>query len=412
MSFPRFTAFLALLLAVSSLPAAEPAAGTRPAKKKVAALIACWFPRSHPDVILARLLKTDSLDGKGQPYDIELVSVYRDLPDSRDITTNLANQYGFKVAATPEEALTLGTGKLAVDGVIICTEWAEYPRSDTGQLQYPHRRLFENTLKVFKDSGRVCPVFVDKHLADTWADSKWIHDQAKDLNIPLMAGSSVPGAWRHPPADVTPARPLKEIVGISYHTLDCYGFHGLEMVQALAEKRQGGETGVKAVRCLVSNAVWEAAGTLYDTNLLYAALARLDRPIPTNKSLQQLVKSPVLFHIEYADGLKVNLFTLNYAITQWAAAWKYDDGSNASTLFWLQETGSFDHFGFLTRGVERMILTGKPAWPAERTLMTSGLLDAALISKRDQGRVVPTPYLTFSYPAFWTWEAPPEPAKP
>ncbi len=404
---------IAALIAASGLIAAEPAAAApRPTRKKVAALIANWFPRSHPDVILARLLKTDSLDGTGAPYDVELVSVYRDLPDSRDMSATLGAEYGFRVAATPEEALTLGTGKLAVDGVIICTEWAEYPRSDTGQLQYPHKRLFADTLKVFRDSGRVCPVFVDKHLADTGAESRWIYDQAKALGVPLMAGSSVPGAWRHPPADVQPDKPLREIVGISYHTLDCYGFHGLEMVQSLAERRQGGETGITSVRCLVSNAVWEAAGSLYDTNLLEAALARLDRPIPTNKPLRQLVPSPVLFHIQYADGLRVNLFTLNPVVNQWAAAWKYDDASSASTLFWLQESGSFMHFAFLTRGVERMILSGKPSWPAERTLVSSGVLDAALISKKGNGRLVKTPDLAFSYNAFWTWHAPPEPSTP
>lgn len=405
--FSRY--LLALLLATA---AARAETAPAPAKKKVAALIACWFPRSHPDVILARLLKTDSLDGLGDPYRIALAAVYRDLPDSRDTTTNLAAQFGFKVAATPADALTLDTGKLAVDGVVICTEWADYPRTDTGQLQYPHKRLFEETLRVFRDSGRICPVFVDKHLADTWAESKWIYDQAKALGVPLMAGSSVPGAWRRPAADVDPDKPLREIVGISYHTLDCYGFHGLEMVQALAEKRKGGETGVKAVRCLVSNAVWEAAGTLYDTNLLQAALARLERPIPTNKPLNELVKSPVLFHIEYADGLVVNLFTLNPVAQRWAAAWKYDDGESDSTLFWLQETGAFMHFAFLTRGVERLILAGKAPWPVERTLMTSGVLDAALISKREKGRRLETPYLTFSYDDYWTWEAPPEPAGP
>lgn len=399
---PAALALLAILV-FGFVPAG---AETPPPKKRVAALIAKWFPHSHPDVILGRILKTDTMDGKGRPYDLELAAVYVDLPGERTLCESLAKTYGFKIAATPEEALTLGTGKLAVDGVILTTEWADYPKSDTGQIKYPHRRLFESIAKVCKQSGRACPVFVDKHLADNWADAKWIYDQAQALAIPLMAGSSVPGTWRQPPADVQADKPLREIVGVSYHTLDGYGFHCLELIQALAEKRKGGETGIRAVRCLTNNAVWEAAGTLYDPELLAAALARAGDPAGA-KPLRDRVPAPVLFHFEYADGLRANLFTLNGAILHWAAAWKYDDGSSAATLAPTQESGAFMNFAFQTRGIERMILTGHPAWPAERTLMTSGALDAALISLRDGGREVETPYLKFSYPAFWTWQPPP-----
>ena len=47
---------------------------------------------------------------------------------------------------------------------------------------------------------------------------------------------------------------LKQIVATAYHPLDAYGFHALEAVQALAERRQGGETGIKRVRCLTGKA--------------------------------------------------------------------------------------------------------------------------------------------------------------
>ena len=37
-----------------------------------------------------------------------------------------------------------------------------------------------------------------------------------DLDKTLMAGSSVPGTWRHPPADVDRGARLTEIVALSY----------------------------------------------------------------------------------------------------------------------------------------------------------------------------------------------------
>ena len=390
---------------------AEEADGASPQASQrlpVAGLVADWFPRSHPDVILARLLKTHTLDGKGEPSPLKLVSLYRDRPTERDMGQELAKQYGLKVCDSTAEALTLGTDKLQVDGVLLSTEWAPYPESPTGQTMYPHRQMFEQIIEVYKASGRVAPVFIDKHLADTWEDSKWIYDTAEQMKIPLMAGSSLPVAWRHPAVDVHDEKPLKQIVGISYHTLDTYGFHGVETVQCLAEKRKGGETGIKAVQCLTGQAVWDAAGDLYDPQLLERALGHVTwPPRPKDKPIQQLVKKPVLFVMDYVDGLRVCVFTLNPAVAQWTAAWKYDDGEVVSTQFWLQQDPPYGHFSRQTKGVEQMIVTGKPAWPVERTLMTSGALNALLRSKLQDGKRLATPFLEFGYDDDWTWQAPP-----
>lgn len=375
-------------------------------KASIAGLVADWFKGSHPDVILGRIIMTHTMDGKGRESRLKLVSLYRDMPTDKDISVAYAERYGFKICASVEEALTLGTEKLAVDGVILSTEWAPYPVSQTGQTMYPHRRLFEDTVEVFERSGRVVPVFIDKHIGDTWEDSKWIYDTAVRMGIPLMAGSSVPVFDRSPRIDVPRGAQLKEIVGVSYHTLDGYGFHGMEMVQCLAERREGGETGIKQVQCLTGDAVWEAAGRLYDRALLDAAVARLQRPMPEGKTLKDFVPEPVLFVMDYADGLRVNLFTLNGFVNEWAAAWRTKDGQLSATLFRADGRWPYMHFSCQLEGIEAMMLTGKPAWPVERTLMTSGALDALLISKKNGGRIVETPYLVFSYQSDWDWQPP------
>jgi hypothetical protein len=84
----------------------------------------------------------------------------------------------------------------------------------------------------------VVPVFIDKHLADNWTDAKYIYDTAQALGVPLMAGSSIPTTWRRPAADVARGAPLSELVAITFHTTDAYGFHALEFAQALAEQRR------------------------------------------------------------------------------------------------------------------------------------------------------------------------------
>jgi hypothetical protein len=389
--------------APATVPSAHPPSTER---KKVAALVADWFHNSHPDVLFTRIFETYTRDGHGLASQLDLVTVYRDLPSSKDQSEKYAAQSGFRIVPSVEAALTLGTGKLAVDGVLISTEFAPYPYSDTGQFIYPHRRLFAECVKVFKASGRVVPVFIDKHLADTSADSQWIYDTAKEMHIPLMAGSSIPVSMLASEATIEPGAEVKEIVGISYHTLTTYGFHGVEMVQALAERRKGGESGVKQVRCLTGDAVWEAAGKEYDPELLASALQSVGPRIPKGKTLQQAVKEPILFVIDYADGLRVNLFTLNGAVAGWSAAWRYGDGHTAATLAANEAQITRIRFDWQMKGVEDMVLTGKPSWPAERTLMTSGILDAACISKRDGGRLVRTPYLVFSYQPDLTWRPP------
>jgi hypothetical protein len=357
--------------------------------------------------LLHILRQTDTLDGKGQNTSVRLVSLFTDQVPASDVSRRIAGQHSIPIFDSVRESLTMGSGKLAVDGVVLVAEHGDYPVSDTGQTVYPKRRLMEQVFEEFRASGRSVPVFCDKHLADNWQDAKWIYDTAQELKVPLMAGSSLPGLWRYPPTDVKRGAKLKEIVAISYHTLDAYGFHALEMVQALAERRAGGETGIHAVQCITGPAVWEPG--CFDRRLLDQALAQMKRPLPTDKRIEELATEPIFFSIEYRDGLRTSVLTLNYAVGEWASAWRYDDDSTDAALFWTQESRPFHHFNYLVQGVEKMMYTGKSTWPVERTLMTSGVLDALLISKRDGAVRLETPQLEFAYQSDWDWQQPPPP---
>ena len=51
----------------------------------------------------------------------------------------------------------------------------------------------------------------------------------------------------------------------------------------------------------------------------------------------------------------------------------------------------------VTGNIEEMILTGEPSWPAERTLLSTGILEAALLSRTNgQSRLV-TEWLNVEY---------------
>src|SRR5207302_7578516 len=121
--------------------------------------------------------------------------------------------------------------------------------------------------------------------------------------------------WRKPPLDTPAGGSIRDLTAISYHALDAYGFHALEMVQCLAERRQGGETGVAAVRCVTGPEVWKlAARGAYDRRLLDAALACRQQQGRDQGTIEQAVKEPVLFLVEYRDGLRAAVFTLNGAV--------------------------------------------------------------------------------------------------
>lgn len=398
---------LAILLAGLSHP--NRVAADAPPTRRVAAVVTEYRHNSHADVIVSRLLLTDMLDGTGRESPLKLASLHTDQKPANDISRLLAASHRFPIKPTIAETLTLGSGKLAVDGVLLVAEHGNYPFSATGNRQYPKRRFWDETIQVFRESGRVVPVFIDKHLSDNWEDARHIYETARELKIPLMAGSSVPGTWRFPPADVERGARITQIVGFTYGTTDAYGFHALEAVQALAEQRAGGETGVRSVQCLAGEAVWNALDEkLCDPELFEAALRRAPAYRKGETLNRGAVPEPKLMIVEYADGLRVFLFELNGAVGDWTAAWRYESNRRIeATHFATQEARPGAHFTILLNGIESMMSTGKPAWPVERTLLTSGTLDALLQSLTRGCVRVETPYLNVRYEPTWRWKEPP-----
>jgi hypothetical protein len=226
-----------------------------------------------------------------------------------------------------------------------------------------------------------------------------------------MAGSSLPVLWRRPAVEVELGAEMTEAVAISYHTLDAYGFHALEMLQCLCERRRGGEVGVAAVQCIEGSDVWKArdAGR-FDAQLLDAALARREHTHRFQGRIENAVSNPTLFLMDYRDGFRAAILTLNDANDEWCIAWRERGREQPrATLFWTQEARPFGHFRFLVEGIEQMFHSGKPTWPVERTLLTSGMLDKLLVSKLRGSRRIETPELAVEYHPTFTWREPPPP---
>ena len=101
--------------------------------KKVAAIVTEYRHNSHADVIVGRLLQTYTLDDKGERPNLKLVSLYLDQTPENDTGHKWAKKHGVPIHKTVRGALTLGSGKLAVDGDL----------SDCRARQLPEERLWQ-----------------------------------------------------------------------------------------------------------------------------------------------------------------------------------------------------------------------------------------------------------------------------
>ncbi|MDA1052073.1 MAG: hypothetical protein O3C40_16530 [Planctomycetota bacterium] len=369
----------------------------------VAGVVTEYGTNTHADVILGKIL--DGFDQQGGPGSaLKLVGLYTDQIPKRDLSRALADKHGFSIASTIDEALTGGTDRLQAAGVISIGEHGDYPQTpDTQQTMYPRRRFFDGIVDTFRRVGAVVPVFSDKHLAFNWNDALHMYQTAAAMKIPFMAGSSCPVAWRMPPLSLPIGCEIEAALAIGYGGFESYGFHALETLQCMVERRAGGETGVAHVHVLQGDAIWQArdAGQWQD-ELLQAALALMPDVRPGDP--QTLLKDRAAFYqIEYRDGLRATVAMANGLAGQFGFAAKLRGREKpVATWFKLQEEAPFGHFAYLVRAIESMIHTGTPAYPVERTLLTTGVLDRVMHSLAEGGKRFETPELAIRYqPADW-----------
>jgi hypothetical protein len=387
------------------------------AKKKVAAVVTEYRLHAHADVIVGKILEGFNYDGGAGP-NLQLVSMYVDQFPQGDMSRDLAKKHNFKIFPTIEGALTLGASDLAVDGVLSIGEHGQYPVNEYGQILYPRRRFFEGIATTFAKCKKSVPVFNDKHLAATWTDAKWMYDKARELFVPFMAGSSLPVTWRRPPLKLPLGCEIIEAVQIGYGPLEAYGFHALECLQCMVERRKGGESGVRSVQCHQGDEMWKALDQgRWSKALLEAALKLVpahapgDYRAPTAKS-----NDAAVYLIEYRDGLKAAVAMLNGWVHEgdggafvFAAKIKGQD-QPAATHFYLQQPDPFAHFAYLQRAIDSMMQTGHAPYPVERTLLTTGVLDANMKSKSRGHGHQDTPHLEIKYqPTDWPFATDPVP---
>jgi hypothetical protein len=392
---------------------ASGAVGTR--LPRIAAIVTVYRKKSHGQGIVDRLLDGYGWENHHHHPGLEVVSLYVDQKSQGDLTEErTARHRGLRIYPSIAEALTCGTGKLAVDGVLSIGEQGRYPRNEKGQHLYPRYEFFTQIVDVFERSGRCVPVFNDKHLSWSWDRAKTMVRISRTMGFPLMAGSSLPVTWRLPSVDLPFGAEITEAVCVGYGGVDSYDFHGLEALQCLVERRKGGETGVAAVGALRGAAVWKAlrSGSWRDggcdPRLIQGCLCRSftlhsPRPgyghsYPALEDLPRLVPDPMMYRIEYADGLKATLLMMSGLVQDFTVSVSLRAHADPlSTQMYLPGLSAGqtlpNFFSPLSHHIETLFTTGKPPYPIERTLLTTGILATAVDSLHKDRTRIETPDL-------------------
>ena len=365
---------------------------------RVAAIATIYHPKAHADVIVTKFMKGGSTDEGFVPPAVDLVSLYIDHVLENDIGVQLAEEYGVPIYPSIRRALHAGGNQLEVDAVLLVGEHGDYPWNERGRHMYPRRYFFEQIAGVFAESGRSVPVFSDKHLAYDFRDARWMWERARELNIPLMAGSSLPLCWRHPFLEYEKGTRVEEALSIGYGGIEAYGYHALETLQCMIERRSGGENGVVAVQCLEGDEVWKARDQgRWSQELAEAACAPIENK--PEGPMEEHVKEPAVFLMEHADGLRTATLMLSGYVSDFAYAARAE-GQVQGTQFYLQNEGPFAHFSYLCRNIQQFFTTGQAPYPPERTLLTTGIIDAAMNSRHEGHRRIYTPYLDIAYESY------------
>jgi hypothetical protein len=416
--FLASAAALTLSSGVAPAPAREAAPAThfraRPprlvkeGRKPIAVISTVYRPMSHAYHIAGRFINGYTRAGQFHIPKYHVHSLYVDQKPANDLSRDLGRDFGVRVAGSIRDALTGGGDRLAVEGVLLIGEHGNYRRNEKGQILYPRCEMMEEIVSVFRKTGQSVPVFNDKHLSYSWANARKMYGWAGELKVPFMAGSSLPVTWRRPELELPLGTTVEDALVAAYGPIEVYGFHALEALQCMLERRKGGEAGVKAVTCLTGNAVWKAGDAgLWSWDLLEAALGRSETVNPgdvrrnVGLPVQSMPAIPATaFLVEYRDGLRGTVLLLNGHIQDFCfAARVKGETKPSSCLFHLPAPPGARYFDCLVANIEKLLETGRSPYPVERTLLTTGILDAAMESHHRRTGRIETPELEVRYTA-------------
>jgi hypothetical protein len=384
-------------------------------RPRIAVLANVYKTHLHTQHIIDRVLDGYNYGAEFQKPALHVISIYVEQRGDGDLVPERAHRHNIRICNSVDEALTLGTDKLAVDGVIYIGEQGDYPRNSLGLIPYPRYQFFEKVVAVFRKTGKVVPYYTDKHLSWNWDWAREMYDTSKKMGFPMMGGSSLPVTWRIPQVEMPDNAVVREAMCVAFGGLDSYDIHAIEAVQCMVERRKGGETGVEWVQAYRGDNFWTAHQQgVWSNEVFKAAVCRshtlapgrenFTNALPTITEMKQIVRDrdPVAYHYRYKDGLRGTIMLLNGFVEDFNFAAQLEGKEKPfSTMMYLsrgRERATLEsYFDPLVHYIERFMITGKEQYPVERVLLANGILCAGLASLRSNEANLPTPQLDIAY---------------
>ena len=386
-----------------TLPGRDLFGAAPPRRPKIAAVFTQMFELSHAYHIVEAHSAPYLFNGRLIDPGVDVVSWYVDQfpPGDRDMAREAGDRLGMPIYDTIAGALTLGGRELVVDGVLLIGEHGDYPRNDLGQQMYPRKEFFDQIVAVYRESGKTAPIFNDKHLSYRWDWAKEMYDTSREMGFAMMAGSSVPLAQRVPAFELEPGADIAEAVSVHGGPLESYDFHALEVLQSIVEARRGGESGVSSVQVLAGDELMKAAQEGRWSYDLYRAALRAEAEhrddTPDTPHPDELKPGHGIL-LEYADGFRAASIKAGSSAVRWNFACRLQgEQQPRATTFYPGPWGNRNLFRALSHAIQHLFITGRPAYPVERTLLVSGILDVAMHSHHEGGVLKQTPELEFAY---------------
>ena len=394
------------LHSASAVPVAGLPIRTRPGAKRLAILASRWTPGSPARQVADRFLIGYPREDRWHRPAMDVVSLYVDRTPEVDQSRQRAAEFGFRIYSSVAEALRCGGDRLAVDGVLMLAGQGDDSGSGPSGSD-----LLEPMLRVFEEDRRTVPVYWDE--PPGLAQARKMVEASRQLGFPVLTGSSLPVTWRLPPLELPTGCRVEQalMVGIGSRRSDRY--RAVETLQAMVERRRGGETGVRSVQSVAGEAVWRAGSSgRWSRDLVQAAVARSDslqgetlkdgrpRDLVGSGELPRLVEDPEVCLVDYSDGTSAAVLMLNGAVGDFTFAARLRDVSEVASTQFLLPPGP-NHAGSvcLAARIEDLIQSGRSPVRPERAWIASGILDRWIESRDMGGLVLETPELTLEYRA-------------
>jgi len=375
-----------------------------PARKKLAAIVTDYRIHSDADAIVTRFLEGFWINDDFERAGCDIASLYVKRVQDTDVATRVSAAYRVPIMGSTSEALMLGAGQLAVDGVLLVGEdyGASVVESDS------RFEFFSQIVSVFKKTGRSVPIFCCGYLSTNWDHARQMVEQSRKIGFLLMAGSAEAVTFRRPELEYPLPSGFEDAplgdrahhdykLGVEFDDALVIApggpqniFSSFEILQSFLERRLGGETGIGSIEYLAGNAVWQAADQWrWSKDLMDAALGRAERPGNEH---------PELWLIQYTDGTQGALLSLGNLVRDPLAAFRVKGRREIDTTLCYAPVESRNHFSPLVRGIAEMMTSGNPPYPIERNLLTTGAL-SFLRAAAVEGKRIDTPALQISYTA-------------